>query len=558
VPTTDSSTLTLVALLPAAAAAVAALAATGARHVEGGWRLARAASAVMVAGAMATIVARVADDASAGEVVRLDTLTAAMVSLIAVVGWAVIRYSATYLAGDPEQLRYVRRLLSTLAAVSVVVVANHLLVLVVAWMATSFAMHGLLTYYHDRPVAVAVAHKKFLLARLADVAMLGAVVAFWVTFDTLRIDAITAEAAATAAPTGARVGIFLVAIAALLKCAQLPFHGWLIQVMEAPTPVSALLHAGVVNLGGFVLLRFAPVVDAAVETRTMLIVVGAATAVAASLVMTTRVSIKVALAWSTCAQMGFMLVQCGIGLWGMALLHLLAHSVYKAHAFLSAGTTVRQTQRAQLAGRAPIPSVRSLALGTATTAGLTVAVGLVWQALPGTKEISAPVWVMLGIVALALTPLAASVGRARPITPVVAPLGVTIAYLALHELFDRMVPTGDQAPVALLAITAAAFAVLFVLQSASLVAPAGRLARRTQPWLYAGLFLDEAFTRVAFRVWPPPAARERPDPLPRPRSIAVVRTVRAGAAVPEAAASRVAAPVAWATPEIAMVGSDAS
>lgn len=93
-------------------------------------------------------------------------------------------------------------------------------------------------------------------------------------------------------------------LAAVLKCARLPFHGWLIQVMEAPTPVSALLHAGVVNLGGVVLLRFAPVVDRAVETRALLVVVGVLTAVVASLVMTTRVSVKVSLAWSTCARWG--------------------------------------------------------------------------------------------------------------------------------------------------------------------------------------------------------------------------------------------------------------
>ena len=76
--------------------------------------------------------------------------------------------------------------------------------------------------------------------------------------------------------------------------------------------------------------------------------------------MTTRVSVKVALAWSTCAQMGFMLMQCGIGLWEMALLHLVAHSLYKAHAFLAAGGTVRRTQRRQLAPRPTTPSPRGV------------------------------------------------------------------------------------------------------------------------------------------------------------------------------------------------------
>lgn len=546
---TSPSSLALLALIPAVAAGGAALAVSRTQEAVSAWRIARTASSVMVAGALLTIVLRVADGASAGALVRLDTVTAAMVSLIALVGWVVIRYSATYLGGDPDQARYARRMLATLAAVSVVVVANNILLLVLAWTAASIAMHGLLTYFRDRPVAVAVAHKKFLLARCADAAMIGAVVAFWVTFDSLRLDVITAEAAAGSLPTGARIGIFLVAIAALLKCAQLPFHGWLIQVMEAPTPVSALLHAGVVNLGGFVLLRFAPVVDAAVETRTLLVVVGVATAVVASLVMTTRVSVKVALAWSTCAQMGFMLMQCGLGLWEMALLHLLAHSVYKAHAFLSAGTTVRQTQRAQLAGRTPAPTVRAIVVGTLGTAVVTAAVGLGWQALPETKELSATVWVMLGIVALALTPLAAPVGRARATTPIVGALGVTVAYVALHELFGRMVPTGEAAPVALLVITALSFGVLFVLQSACLVAPAGRLAARIRPWIYAGLFLDDAFTRIAFTVSPPPPPIDRAHPLPQPKAIAVVRTTRNTSA---------STPSVPATPATSTFASDAS
>jgi NAD(P)H-quinone oxidoreductase subunit 5 len=119
--------------------------------------------------------------------------------------------------------------------------------------------------------------------------------------------------------------VLLVASAAL-KCAQLPFHGWLIQVMEAPTPVSALLHAGVVNIGGFLMIRLAPLMTQSEIAQTLLVICGCTTAVIAALVMTTRVSIKVALAWSTCAQMGFMLLECGLGAYPLALLHIVAHS----------------------------------------------------------------------------------------------------------------------------------------------------------------------------------------------------------------------------------------
>ena len=512
---------------PAVVLAGAAATAGGKATPASTWRWARAATLAAAAASAGLGVALVVDGANANDVVRLDSVTAVMLALVALVGWVVVRFSGTYLAGDPHETRYAQLMLATLAAVSMVVVANNLALLIAAWTATSLALHGLLTHFGDRPVAVAVAHKKFLLARCADVCMLAAAVCFWTTFDTLRIDEIGAAALGAAAlPLGAQVGIAFVAMAALLKTAQLPFHGWLIQVMEAPTPVSALLHAGVVNLGGFVLLRFAPVVDRAVPTRTLLVVVGVSTAVIASLVMTTRVSVKVALAWSTCAQMGFMLIQCGLGLWQMALLHLVAHSGYKAHAFLSAGTAVRRTQIRRLVPHVDAPDLRAIGIGAGAATIVTMALGLAWQALPGTADLSGAVWVMLGVVALALAPLTEPISHARVTPSMLAAVAVPVIYLALHEVTDRLVLHGARAPIGLLIVTAAGFAGLFVVQSACRARPDARALHRVRPWIYSGLFIDDSFTRFAFAVSPPPTSHTGPAPLPRPRSIAVVRTHR--------------------------------
>lgn len=460
---------------------------------------------------------------TANALVRVDTLAVAMLGLIALVGWAVVRFSAGYLDGDPHRQRALRRLLATLAAVSVVAVANNVVLLLAAWSAASVALHGLLTHFGERRVAVAVAHKKFLLARSADACMVGAAVAFALSFRTVRIDQIGVAAMRTITlPTGARIGIALVAIAAILKSAQLPFHGWLIQVMEAPTPVSALLHAGVVNLGGFVLLRFAPVVDRAVEVRALLVVVGATTAVVAALVMTTRVSVKVALAWSTCAQMGFMLVQCGLGLWQMALLHLLAHSVYKAHAFLHSGSTVRQTQRRQLAVAPPAPRLGRIVMGVCIAVAATVVVGAAWAMAPVVDAPTTTVWLMLGVVALAVAPLATPEPRDGHFRPVARALAVPASYLVAHELFGRWVPHGSPAPAALLAFTGLAFVTLFVVRTAALVAPQGWLARRSRPWIYAGLFVDDVITRAVFAVSPPPPPAPGTSPLARPQVVPLV------------------------------------
>ncbi|MBS2020146.1 MAG: NADH-quinone oxidoreductase subunit L, partial [Deltaproteobacteria bacterium] len=235
--------------------------------------------------------------------VRTDVVTCSVLLLVTLLGWVVVVFSATYLRADKAAGRYERALLATLVAVTALVVTNHLLVLALAWTTTSLALHVLLTHFRERTQALVAAHKKFLLGRLADVCMFAVVVVLWEATGTFDIDGICRWAALHPDSSTVRATAVLVASAVILKSAQLPFHGWLTQVMEAPTPVSALLHAGIVNIGGFVLVRFAPLVDEAPGARALLVVVGTVSAVFASLVMTTRVSIKVALAWSTCAQM---------------------------------------------------------------------------------------------------------------------------------------------------------------------------------------------------------------------------------------------------------------
>jgi NAD(P)H-quinone oxidoreductase subunit 5 len=141
------------------------------------------------------------------------------------------------------------------------------------------------------------------------------------------------------APGATWVAAFL-ALAAILKSAQFPTHGWLTEVMETPTPVSALLHAGVINAGGFLLIRFADVMLLSPGVLAVLVMLGGFTALFGGLVMLTQSAVKTSLAWSTVAQMGFMILQCGLALFPLALLHIVAHSLYKAHAFLASGQAV--------------------------------------------------------------------------------------------------------------------------------------------------------------------------------------------------------------------------
>lgn len=530
-----------------APAVLTALAALAARHVDGraGWGRAQAASVAAAVAALASLVMIAITGASANAMVRADAAGGVMALLVAFIGWVVVRYSQRYLGGQARQPQYLRWLMATLAAVSLVVVGNHLLLVALAWLAASFAVHRLLTFFAQRPAAVLAAHKKFIVARLADACMLGAAVLFALAFGTLRIDALAAAAVLSGPaglPLAAHGAMLLVVAAALLKCAQLPFHGWLIQVMESPTPVSALLHAGVVNLGGFVLIRLADVLVLVPVAQVLLVAVALATAVLAALVMSTRISVKVMLAWSTCAQMGFMLVQIGLGLWPMALLHLVAHSLYKAHAFLGAGGAVRRamvrslsTPPAAARQQHPAPPSPDGAFWPSVHGLVAVTVAVAVAASVTLVHWPPAVWVMAGIVLLALTPLwrgttlavsagAPSLTRA-PADRALAWLqavGVAVAYVALHAGVAQLSSAGQDARSApgielvLAMVVAAGFALLFLTQAALAAAPTGRFARGLYPWFYGGLFLDERFSRAAFALFPPPLPVRAESLLPVP------------------------------------------
>jgi NAD(P)H-quinone oxidoreductase subunit 5 len=276
--------------------------------------------------------------------VRLDALSAVMFALVGVMGVVVVQFSRNYLDGDARHGAFLGGLCLTLAAVSLLVLAGNLLHLVVAWVATAAALQRLLLFYRERPGAAVGARKKWIVSRLGEACLAVAAIALVRAFGTGDIAAIAAAARAAmetgGAPAGVGVAAVALAAAALLKSAQFPTHGWLPEVMETPTPVSALLHAGIINAGTFVVVRFADVMLLVPPAMYLLLVVGCFTALFASAVMVTQPAVKVTLAYSSVAHMGFMLLLCGMGAYSAAILHLVAHSFYKAHAFLSSGSAV--------------------------------------------------------------------------------------------------------------------------------------------------------------------------------------------------------------------------
>lgn len=279
--------------------------------------------------------------------IYLDNLACLMLALVSFVGWSICQYSTRYLDGEATQGRYFRWTAFAIGSVSLMVVSGNLLLFFVAWVMTSTALHQLLLHYQQRPAARRAAWTKFAISRLGDVALIGAIAMLYAQFNTLDlIQLFDAAAIESQQPSGSSplVGLsaFLLVVGAITKSAQVPFHTWLPLTMETPTPVSALMHAGIVNAGGYLMIRTSPLIALHPWAMTLLVAVGGFTACFAAVVMTTQTSVKKKLAYSTIAQMGFMLLQCGLGAFSVAMLHIIAHSLYKAHAFLSSGSVMQQ------------------------------------------------------------------------------------------------------------------------------------------------------------------------------------------------------------------------
>ena len=377
--------------------------------------------------------------AGVGVSVRLDAVSVTMLLLVAFIGWVVVRHARTFLDGEPRRGVFLGWLCATLAMVMALVLAGGLAQLVVAWVATSLCLHRLLLFFPERAAARRAARKKFLTARIADVALLGAAVLLAHTYHTSDIATILAAAHSGAGGPSAVAAAGLLAVAALLKSAQFPLHGWLTEVMEAPTPVSALLHAGVINAGGFVLIRFADVMLLAPGVLAVLVMIGGFTALFGSLVMLTQPAVKTSLAWSTVAQMGFMIMQCGLALFPLALLHIVAHSLYKAHAFLASGGEVERIAAARRPGRVAVPSVRNVLSAFAGALALYVVVGLAFGiAHKSAQAIALGAILIFGVAYLLAQGLADAAPRALTRRLAVYGGGAAIGYFSFHAIAFRL------------------------------------------------------------------------------------------------------------------------
>lgn len=317
-----------------------------------------------------------------GLTVRIDTLSVLMFTMIAIIGLVVVRYSRNYMDGEVRHHQFISSLAFTIAFVQLLVISGNIASIFIAWVGTSIELHRLLMYYPDRKRARVAARKKFVIARIGDLSLMTAFILIYRHFGTGDLSGIFEQARSlsiSSVPFEVEVAGILLVISAALKSVQIPFHGWLLDVMEAPTPVSALLHAGLLNAGPFLMIRFGYVLDITSTATLILIVAGAMSALFGALTAVTQPTIKTALAYSSVGHMGFTLMVCGLGVYSASLLHLIAHSFYKAHAFLSSGSVIEKVQTKGALNYQRMDHTWRILVGILTAVALFLGTSLLWQ-----------------------------------------------------------------------------------------------------------------------------------------------------------------------------------
>lgn len=303
------------------------------------------------------IVARLYNpDALAGFALPLgfyiDRLGAVMMTLITLVATVIYVYSQRYMYQDPHYRRYMGLIAFTTFVLLCMVTSANLIMLFVFWQILSWLLF-LLAHNHEHDGTLDGAMRTFTILRVGDVAFLAGIVVAYTLYGTVEFDALFARVAVEPATLafggfevdGATAVALLLLIGGMSKSAQFPLHIWLAHSLYAPTPVHALLHAGIINAGGFLMNRLAPLFGQSPTSLHVAFVVGTLTAVLGATMMLTQNDIKKTLGHSTIGQMGYMIMECGLGAFSLAVFHLIAHGLFKGTVFLNCGNVIHKARQ---------------------------------------------------------------------------------------------------------------------------------------------------------------------------------------------------------------------
>ena len=288
---------------------------------------------------------------------RVDTLTAVMLVVVTTVSSLVHLYSIGYMHEDDSRQRFFAYLSLFTFAMLMLVTSDNLLQMFFGWEGVGLASYLLIGFWYKKPSANAAAIKAFVVNRVGDFGFALGIFALFAVVGSINLDQIFAAVPAFAGKPFVFLGYtvdMLTCIALLLfmgamgKSAQFLLHTWLPDAMEGPTPVSALIHAAtMVTAGVFMVARLSPIFELAPEALKVVTFIGALTAFFAATVGLVQNDIKRVIAYSTCSQLGYMFVACGVGAYTAGIFHLFTHAFFKALLFLGAGSVIHAMHHEQ-------------------------------------------------------------------------------------------------------------------------------------------------------------------------------------------------------------------
>ena len=284
-------------------------------------------------------------------IIYFDSLSILMALVISLISLVVHIYSLRYMAEESGYARFFVLLDLMTASLILMVAAGDMITLIIAWHFVGVFLYFLLGQDTRNPTAYRYAFWTFFTYRIGDLPLVLAAVLLFQAYGTWSLPVIFEQLnqapnahSVFGLPLPEVVGILL-ALAAFARSAQFLIHTWLPYTMDGPTPVSALMHAGIVNAGGFLINRFAPIFANTSDVLQWVFIVGFISAVTGSILMLVQNDIKKSLGYSTMGQMGFMIIECGIGAFSLAIYHLIAHGVFKGTLFLSAGSVIHSARK---------------------------------------------------------------------------------------------------------------------------------------------------------------------------------------------------------------------
>lgn len=391
------------------------------------------------------------------EIFHFDTLSAVMSGLIAFIGLCVAAFSWRYLKGDHAQGRFFTTLGLMIAALFFLVSSDHVVLFLSAWAAANILLVRLMVHKKSWRAARASGRLTFKHFAFGFAAM---AVGFALLYAQTGETSIQELINSSYNPVVLAGALSLIAIGAIVQCGLWPFHRWLISSLNSPTPTSAIMHAGLVNGGGFLLARFAPLYTQLPDLLTVLFVMGLVTALVGTLWKLMQSDVKRMLACSTMGQMGFMIAQCGLGLFPAAVAHLCWHGMFKAYLFLASGG-VAQEKRLDL-GYPPSMKIFALSL----ICGLAGAWAFVWA---GEFNIAAgdTTLFLIGLAFIAGTQLAmpilkSAALKALPLAGVVTALAGAFYGFSVYAFESLLEPMALMQPQELNALHIIGFAALFI------------------------------------------------------------------------------------------------